>query len=140
MVRSVWVDHVFSSSSFSLPISTRMSVSSFSGSPLWVFTLISRVAVPAFTRFCSLMTSPSGDRVRLSFAPPPIHLFMTRRVVSLSVRYNRFSLSCLGGSLYNPGALLVLGGSSSCPLPLDLPCGSVVPPVLYSEEKLGADQ
>ena len=98
MVRSVWVDHVFSSSSFSLPISARMSASSFRGSPLWAFTLISRVAAPAFTRLCSLMIialriSPSGDRDRLNFAPPPIHLFIAWRVASLSVRYSRFSLS-----------------------------------------------
>ncbi len=50
------------------------------------------------TRFCSLMimvlrTSPTGDLIRLSFAPPPIHLFMAWRVNSLSVRYRRFSLS-----------------------------------------------
>ena len=41
----------------------------------------------------SYRTSPSGDLVRLIFAPPPIHLLMTWRVASLSVRYSRLSLS-----------------------------------------------
>ncbi len=82
---------------------------------LYGFTLISRVAAPTLTRFCSLMimrTSPSGDLVRLSFAPPPIHLFMAWRVASLHYLLGTEGFHCLGGLLDIPGALLVPGGSS----------------------------
>ncbi len=98
MVLLVGVLHVFSFSCFIRPISSRMSVSSLSGYPRCAFTLINRVAAFAFTRCCSftmmvLRTSASTVLTRLSLAPPPIHLLMTWRVTSLSVRYSRFSLS-----------------------------------------------
>ena len=70
MVLLVGVLHVFSLSGFIRPISARMSASSLSG-----------------------RTSASAVFARLSLAPPPIHLLMVWRVVSLSVRYSRFSLS-----------------------------------------------
>jgi hypothetical protein len=75
-----------------------MSVSSLSGHPRCAFTFISTVAAFACTRCCSLMTmavriSVSAVFTRLSLVPPPIHMFMDCRVASLSVGYNKFSLS-----------------------------------------------
>ncbi len=62
------------------------------------FSLINRVVVFACTLFWSLMTmtvriSVSTVFARRTFAPPPIHLLMDCRVVSLSVRYSKFSWS-----------------------------------------------
>jgi len=123
MVLLVGVFQVFSCYSFLRPISDRMSASSLSGQPRCVFTLINKVASFACTRCCSLMTmsliiSASAVFVRLSLDTPPIHLFMSCRVDSLSVRYNRFSLSGCASRHYQratSSCLLELRSSPSRP-------------------------
>ena len=116
-----------------------MSTSSFNRSPLWSLSLISRVTVPVFTRLCSLRiariislrTSASGVLTRLSFPPPPIYLLMSWRVVSLSVKYSKFSWTwcvCRHSRRSTSSGRFDLSPSSSWP-----PCVSVVPSVLCEE-------
>ena len=97
-VLSVESSHIVSLYSLRRPNSDLMSGSSFRGSPLWVFPLISRVTVSSSTLFCSfstisLSTSVSGDLERLRLTPQPIHLWMVWRHDSWSVRYKRSTWS-----------------------------------------------
>ena len=104
-----------------------MSVSSFKGCPRWSLTLICRVVAPASTLFCSfsmiaLRTSVSGDLERFSFDPHPIHLWITWKDSSLSVKYKRsIWSSCVSKhSLRDTSSgRLELRSSSSLPAFLD---------------------